>query len=154
VALQLREQGFTEAHALLGGLDAWRSAGYPVEPKGSWSAWRRDEPPCHTIPSRHDGDAPMSADPNQIIVTGTHCCVCGVPIAQVYHRDFAMMRVEARSAAEAVGDLASRLRDAIGHTIDPSLREAVRSALSDAQTFLHGESSTPPGRDRSALHRE
>jgi rhodanese-related sulfurtransferase len=35
VALQLREQGFTEAYALLGGFDAWRSAGYPVEPKGS-----------------------------------------------------------------------------------------------------------------------
>jgi len=40
VALQLREQGFTEAYSLLGGLDAWESAGYPVEPKDSWPAWR------------------------------------------------------------------------------------------------------------------
>jgi len=35
VALQLREQGFTEAYTLLGGFDAWLSAGCPVEPKGS-----------------------------------------------------------------------------------------------------------------------
>ena len=33
VALQLRERGFTEAYALLGGFDAWRSAGFPVELK-------------------------------------------------------------------------------------------------------------------------
>jgi rhodanese-related sulfurtransferase len=32
VALQLRERGFTEAYALLGGFDAWQSAGFPVEP--------------------------------------------------------------------------------------------------------------------------
>ena len=31
--VQLREQGFTEGYALLGGFDAWQSAGYPVEPK-------------------------------------------------------------------------------------------------------------------------
>jgi rhodanese-related sulfurtransferase len=34
VALQLREQGFTEAYTLLGGFDAWQAASYPVETKG------------------------------------------------------------------------------------------------------------------------
>lgn len=33
VVLQLREMGFTETYALLGGFDAWRSAGSPVERK-------------------------------------------------------------------------------------------------------------------------
>ncbi len=95
----------------------------------------------------------MSADPNQIIVTETRCHACGVPITRLYHRDFAGMRVEARSAEEAAGDLVSRLRDAIGHAIDPSLREAVRSALADAQAFLDEESSARPRRDISAPHR-
>jgi len=33
VARILGENGWTEAHPLLGGFDAWRQAGYPVEPK-------------------------------------------------------------------------------------------------------------------------
>jgi rhodanese-related sulfurtransferase len=33
VAQELREQGFTEAYALTGGLDAWRQAGGAVVPK-------------------------------------------------------------------------------------------------------------------------
>jgi rhodanese-related sulfurtransferase len=33
VALRLREQGFTEAYALLGGFEAWQAVGDPVEPK-------------------------------------------------------------------------------------------------------------------------
>jgi len=32
VALFLRKQGY-EAHAITGGLDAWREAGYPAEEK-------------------------------------------------------------------------------------------------------------------------
>jgi rhodanese-related sulfurtransferase len=35
VALQFREQGFTEAYALLGGFKTWQSAGFPVQPKVS-----------------------------------------------------------------------------------------------------------------------
>jgi rhodanese-related sulfurtransferase len=33
VAQRLREQGFSEAYALRGGLKAWIEAGGPVEPK-------------------------------------------------------------------------------------------------------------------------
>jgi rhodanese-related sulfurtransferase len=33
VAQQLLDAGWTDARALLGGFDAWRQAGYPVEPK-------------------------------------------------------------------------------------------------------------------------
>jgi rhodanese-related sulfurtransferase len=33
----LSDRGWTGAHALLGGFDAWRQAGYPVEPKESRS---------------------------------------------------------------------------------------------------------------------
>jgi rhodanese-related sulfurtransferase len=33
VAQLLRDQGFSEACALVGGLDAWQAEGGPVEPK-------------------------------------------------------------------------------------------------------------------------
>jgi rhodanese-related sulfurtransferase len=33
VAQTLIDRGWTEAHPLLGGFDAWRQDGYPVEPK-------------------------------------------------------------------------------------------------------------------------
>jgi len=33
VAQQLRDQGFSQAYALIGGFDAWQKAGSPVEPK-------------------------------------------------------------------------------------------------------------------------
>ena len=85
----------------------------------------------------------MSADPNRIIVTETRCRVCGVPIVQVYHQDFAVMRVEARSAEEAAGYLVNRLGAAIGDAVDPSIREAVRSALADARAFLDGVTLRP-----------
>ena len=49
-----------------------------------------------------------------------------------------MMRAEARSAEEAAGYLINRLEDAVAHTIEPSLREATRSALADARAFLDG----------------
>jgi hypothetical protein len=68
----------------------------------------------------------------------TRCGSCGIPIVQVYHRDFAMMRAEARSAEEAAGYLMNRLGDAVDHAVDPSLREATRSALADARAFLNG----------------
>ena len=87
----------------------------------------------------------MKADPNQIIVTRTFCHVCGVPIVQVYHEDFAVIRVEAGSAEEAAGYLVNRLGAAIGDAVDPSLREAVRSALADARAFLDGERYANPG---------
>ena len=80
----------------------------------------------------------MKADPARIVMTETRCGFCGIPIVQVYHRDFAMMRVEARSAEEAAGYLVNRLGAAIGDAVDPSLREAVRSALADARAFLDG----------------
>jgi rhodanese-related sulfurtransferase len=35
VARHLRERGFRAAYALIGGVEAWRSAGFPVEPKAS-----------------------------------------------------------------------------------------------------------------------
>jgi 3-mercaptopyruvate sulfurtransferase SseA len=38
VAQQLLDRGWTDARALLGGLDAWRKAGYPLQPKGSSAA--------------------------------------------------------------------------------------------------------------------
>ena len=95
----------------------------------------------------------MSADPNQIIVTKTSCRMCGVPIFQVYHQSFAVMRVEARSAEEAARYLVDRLGAAIGDAVDPSIREAVRSALADARAFLSGERYANPGRDLPASHR-
>jgi rhodanese-related sulfurtransferase len=33
MAWTLRENGFKKAKALIGGLEAWMKAGYPVEPK-------------------------------------------------------------------------------------------------------------------------
>ena len=33
MAQQLLDRTWTDARALLGGLDAWRKAGYPLEPK-------------------------------------------------------------------------------------------------------------------------
>ena len=33
MAQYLLDAGWTDARALLGGLDAWRKAGYPLEPK-------------------------------------------------------------------------------------------------------------------------
>jgi rhodanese-related sulfurtransferase len=33
VALVLEEHGIADVHPLLGGFDAWRQAGLPVEPK-------------------------------------------------------------------------------------------------------------------------
>jgi hypothetical protein len=95
----------------------------------------------------------MSADPNQIIVTESRCHLCRVPIVQVYHQNFAGMRVEARSAEEAAGYLVNRMGAAIGDAVDPSIREAVRSALADARAFLDGESYAQPGRDFFAPHR-
>lgn len=92
----------------------------------------------------------MSADPNRIVVTETHCGACRVPIAQVYHRDFAGIRVEARSAEEAAGDLVGRLTDSIRSTVDPRLREAARSALADTQAFL--DAGVPPLPVPTALH--
>jgi len=35
VARHLRERGFREAYALIGGIEAWQSAGFPVELKSS-----------------------------------------------------------------------------------------------------------------------
>ncbi len=96
----------------------------------------------------------MTADPNQIIVTETRCHACGVPIAQVYHRDFAGMRVEARSAQEATGYLVNRLRAAVGDAVNPSLREALRSALADARAFLGEVSYARPEQEISAPPRE
>ncbi len=95
----------------------------------------------------------MCADPTQIIVTEISCHACGVSLIQVYHRDFAGMRIEAQSAEEAAGHLVNRLGAAIGDTVDPLLREMVRSALADARAFLDGESYARPGRDISARHR-
>jgi hypothetical protein len=80
----------------------------------------------------------MKIDPTRIVMTETRCRNCGVPLVQVYHRDFATMRAEGRSAEEAAGYLANRLGTAIGEDVDPSIREAVRSALADAQAFLDG----------------
>ncbi len=80
----------------------------------------------------------MNVDPARIVVAETRCGCCGIPIVQVYHRDFAMMRAEARSAEEAAGYLINRLEDAVRQTVDPSLHEATRSALADAQAFLEG----------------
>jgi len=40
VAQQLLDRAWTDARALLGGLDAWRKAGYPVEAKGGSAAPR------------------------------------------------------------------------------------------------------------------
>jgi len=48
------------------------------------------------------------------------------------------MRAEGRSAEDAAGYLVNRLGAAIGNTVDPSLREAVRSALADARALLDG----------------
>ena len=70
----------------------------------------------------------MNADPTRIVMTETRCRNCGIPIVQVYHRDFAEMRGEGRFAEEAAGYLVNRLGSAIGDAVDPSLREAVRSA--------------------------
>ena len=80
----------------------------------------------------------MNADPTRIVMTETRCRNCGIPIVQVYHRDFAVMRGEGRSAEEAAGYLVNRLGSAIGDAVDPSLHEAVRSALADAREFLNG----------------
>ncbi len=80
----------------------------------------------------------MNVDPTRIVMTETRCRHCGVPVTQVYHRDFAVMRVEGRSAEEAAGFLVKRLGAAIGDAGDPSHREAVRSALADARAFLDG----------------
>jgi hypothetical protein len=33
VALELRRKGWARARALVGGFDAWRAAGLPLEPK-------------------------------------------------------------------------------------------------------------------------
>jgi rhodanese-related sulfurtransferase len=33
MALKLLEKGWKNVHPLYGGFDAWRQAGYPVEPK-------------------------------------------------------------------------------------------------------------------------
>jgi hypothetical protein len=89
----------------------------------------------------------MNADPARVVMAETRCGCCGIPIVQIYHRDFAMMRAEARSAEEAAGYLMNRLGDAVDHTVDPSLREATRSALADARAVLDGESDARPGRD-------
>jgi hypothetical protein len=89
----------------------------------------------------------MNADPTRIVMTETHCGVCAVPIIQVYHRDFAMTRVEGRSAEEAAGYLVNRLGAAIGDAVDPSPREAVRSAPADTRAFLDGARHANPGRD-------
>jgi hypothetical protein len=80
----------------------------------------------------------MNVDPTRIVMTETRCGCCGIPIVQAYHRDFAMMRAEARSAEEAAGYLVNRLGAAIGDAVDPSPLEAVRSALADARAFLDG----------------
>jgi hypothetical protein len=80
----------------------------------------------------------MKVDPTRIVMTETRCGCCGIPIVQVYHRDFAMMRAEARSAEEAAGYLVNRLGAAIGDAVHPSLREAVRSAHADARAFHEG----------------
>ncbi len=80
----------------------------------------------------------MNVDPTRIVMTEARCRHCGIPIVQVYHRDFAVMRVEGRSAEEAAGYLVNRLGVGIGDAVDPSLREAVRSALADARAFLDG----------------
>lgn len=81
-------------------------------------------------------------------MTETRCCHCGIPIVQVYHRDFAMMRVEARSAEEAARYLVDRLGAAIGDAVDPPFREAARSALADVRAFRDGCAiwSWPPPR--------
>jgi len=80
----------------------------------------------------------MNADPGRIVMAEKRCGCCGIPIVQVYHRGFAMLRAEARSAEEAAGYLINRLGDAVGQAVDPSLREATRSALADARAFLEG----------------
>jgi len=87
----------------------------------------------------------MKVDPARIVMAETRCGCCGIPIVQVYHRDFAMLRAEARSAEEAAGYLMNRLTAAIGEAVDPSLREAVRSALADARAFRAGELTRIPG---------
>ena len=79
----------------------------------------------------------MNADPTRIVMTETRCRNCGIPIVQVYHRDFAVMRGEGRSAEEAAGYLVNRLGSAIGDAVDPH-PEAVRSSLADAREFLDG----------------
>lgn len=76
----------------------------------------------------------MNIDPTRIVITETRCRHCGILLAQVYHRDFAVMRVDGRSAEEAAGYLVNRL----GAAVNPSLREAVRAALTDARAFLDG----------------
>ena len=80
----------------------------------------------------------MNVDSTRIVMTETRCRSLRSPDHQVYHRDFAMMRVEGRSAEDAAGYLVNRLGAALGDTVDPSHREEVRSALADARAFLDG----------------
>ena len=47
----------------------------------------------------------------------------------------------------------NRLGAAVGDAVDPSRREAVRSALADARAFLDGESYAHPKRDISGPDR-
>lgn len=84
-------------------------------------------------------------------MTEARCRHCGIPLALVYHRDFAVMRVERRSAEEAATDLASRLRDAVSDAIDPLLREAVRAMLADAHAFLDGGEVRSPRAVRTRI---
>lgn len=107
---------------------------------------------CRGDPNEEEGP-PMSADPDQIIVTKTSCRMCGVPILQVYHQSFAVMRVEAGSAEEAASSLVNRLGSAVGDAVERSVREELRSALADARAFLDGERHASPGRGVSASHR-
>jgi hypothetical protein len=123
----------------------------PGYPAGGLSAedrcWRGDDSRCRPIPSRHDQNAHMNTDPTRIVVTETRCRMCGVPIFQIYHQAFAVMRVEAASTEEAAGSLVNRLGAAVGDAADPLIREEVRSALADARAFLDGARYANPGRD-------
>jgi rhodanese-related sulfurtransferase len=47
VARELTRRGFLNTHPLIGGLEAWRKAGYPVEPKD-----------CNATPRVNTGGAP------------------------------------------------------------------------------------------------
>jgi hypothetical protein len=55
------------------------------------------------------------------------------------------MHVEAPSLEEAAHSLVNRLGSAVGDAGDPSIREALRSAVADARAFLDGELYASPG---------
>jgi quercetin dioxygenase-like cupin family protein len=79
------------------------------------------------------------SEQQKVIVTEEFCNACGTPRVNVHHQSFPELQTSGESPAQAVEELAIRLKANLAAVSDPMHREPVQRAIADVQAFIHGD---------------